>query len=154
MCSQGLGADYTLAWPQAEIAVMGAEAASDIIYSRDIKAAENPEEFKKEKIEEYRELLYNPYVAASMGYINAVVEPSQTRAKVIAALEALSGIALRYGLTVERLRALNGLSEDAFIHPGDRIIIRPGDSTSTPPPPTPTATPQPRPARSATRPGP
>jgi acetyl-CoA carboxylase carboxyltransferase component len=89
MCSQGLGADYTLAWPQAEIAVMGAEAASDIIYSRDIKAAENPEEFKKEKIEEYRELLYNPYVAARMGYINAVIQPGETRPKIIAALEAL-----------------------------------------------------------------
>ncbi|MCJ7605374.1 MAG: methylmalonyl-CoA carboxyltransferase [Dehalococcoidales bacterium] len=89
MCSQGLGADYTMAWPQAEIAVMGAEAAADIIFSRDIKAADDPEAMKQEKIEEYRELLYNPYVAASMGYINAVVEPSQTRARVITALEAL-----------------------------------------------------------------
>jgi acetyl-CoA carboxylase carboxyltransferase component len=89
MCSQGLGADYTLAWPQAEIAVMGAEAATDIIFSRDIKAAEDPAAMRQEKIEEYRELLYNPYVAARMGYINTVVQPSETRAKVIAALEAL-----------------------------------------------------------------
>jgi acetyl-CoA carboxylase carboxyltransferase component len=89
MCSQGLGADYTLAWPQAEIAVMGAEAATDIIFSKDIKAAEDPAGVKEQKIGEYRELLYNPYVAARMGYINAVVQPSETRPKIIAALEAL-----------------------------------------------------------------
>ncbi len=89
MCSQGLGADYTLAWPQAEIAVMGAEAAADIIFSKDIKAAEDPTALKQEKIAEYRELLYNPYVAARMGYINAVIQPRETRPKIIAALEAL-----------------------------------------------------------------
>jgi acetyl-CoA carboxylase carboxyltransferase component len=89
MCSQGLGADYTLAWPQAEIAVMGAEAATDIIFSRDIKAAEDPAAMREQKINVYRELLYNPYVAAKMGYINAVIRPSETRAKINAALEAL-----------------------------------------------------------------
>ena len=89
MCSQGLGADYTLAWPQAEIAVMGAEAASDIIFSKEIKAAEDPATLKQSKIEEYRDLLYNPYVAAGMGYINAVIKPGETRPKIIAALEAL-----------------------------------------------------------------
>jgi len=89
MCSQGLGADYTLAWPGAEIAVMGAEAATDIIFSKDIKAAEDPAALKQQKIEEYRELLYNPYVAARMGYINAVINPRETRSKIIAALEAL-----------------------------------------------------------------
>jgi acetyl-CoA carboxylase carboxyltransferase component len=89
MCSQGLGADYTLAWPGAEIAVMGAEAAADIIFSKDIKAAADPEALKQEKIAEYRELLYNPYAAAKMGYINAVILPQDTRPKIIAALEAL-----------------------------------------------------------------
>ncbi len=89
MCSQGLGADYTMAWPQAEIAVMGAEAAADIIFSRDIKGAEDPAAMKEQKVNEYQELLYNPYVAASMGYINAVVAPSRTRAHIITALEAL-----------------------------------------------------------------
>jgi len=89
MCSQGLGADYTLAWPRAEIAVMGAEAATDIIFNKDIKAAEDPATLRQEKIEEYRELLYNPYVAAKMGYINAVIQPGETRSKIIAALEAL-----------------------------------------------------------------
>ncbi len=89
MCSQGLGADYTLAWPQAEIAVMGAEAAVAIIFKGEIDKAEDKEAKEQEKIKEYRELLYNPYVAAKMGYINAVIQPSETRAKVIAALEAL-----------------------------------------------------------------
>jgi methylmalonyl-CoA decarboxylase subunit alpha len=89
MCSQGLGADYTLAWPQAEIAVMGAEAATAIIHKAEIDKAQDPKAKEQEKIAEYRELLYNPYVAAKMGYINAVIRPSETRAKIIAALEAL-----------------------------------------------------------------
>jgi acetyl-CoA carboxylase carboxyltransferase component len=89
MCSQGLGADYTMAWPMAEIAVMGAEGAADIIFSKEIQAAADPAAMKEKKINEYRELLYNPYVAAKMGYINAVVQPSETRVKIIAALEAL-----------------------------------------------------------------
>ncbi len=89
MCSQGLGADYTLAWPQAEIAVMGAEAATPIIFKGEIDKAEDKAAKEQELVKEYRELLYNPYVAAKMGYINAVIQPSETRAKVIAALEAL-----------------------------------------------------------------
>jgi acetyl-CoA carboxylase carboxyltransferase component len=89
MCCQGLGADYTLAWPQAEIAVMGAEAAAAIIHRAEIDKAADPKAKEQEKIEEYRELLYNPYVAAKMGYINAVIQPSETRAKIIASLEAL-----------------------------------------------------------------
>jgi acetyl-CoA carboxylase carboxyltransferase component len=90
MCCQGLGADYTLAWPQAEIAVMGAEAAAEIIHRAEIDKAADKEAKTQEKIKEYRELLYNPYVAAKMGYINAVIQPSETRAKIIAALEALA----------------------------------------------------------------
>ncbi len=89
MCCQGLGADITLAWPQAEIAVMGAEAATAIIFKGEIDKASDPKAKEQEKIAEYRELLYNPYVAAKMGYINAVIPPAETRAKVIAALEAL-----------------------------------------------------------------
>ncbi len=89
MCSQSLGADYTLAWPQAEIAVMGAEGASAIIHRQEIQSAADPAAKEKEKIEEYRELLYNPYVAAKQGYINAVIRPSDTRPRIIAALEAL-----------------------------------------------------------------
>jgi acetyl-CoA carboxylase carboxyltransferase component len=89
MCSQSLGADYTLAWPKAEIAVMGAEGAAAIIHRQEIQSAVDPKAKEQEKIAEYRELLYNPYVAARMGYINAVIAPRDTRPKVIAALEAL-----------------------------------------------------------------
>jgi len=89
MCSQSLGADYTLAWPQAEIAVMGAEGAAAIIHRQEIQTADDPEAKEKEKIEKYRNLLYNPYVAASQGYINAVIRPRDTRPKIIAALDAL-----------------------------------------------------------------
>jgi acetyl-CoA carboxylase carboxyltransferase component len=89
MCSQSLGADYTLAWPKAEIAVMGAEAATAIIHRSEIQAADDPKAKEQEKIAEYRELLYNPYVAARMGYINAVIPPRDTRPRIIAALEAL-----------------------------------------------------------------
>ena len=89
MCSQSLGADYTLAWPQAEIAVMGAEGATAVIYRHEIQTADDPKAKEEEKIEEYRKLLYNPYVAASQGYINAVIKPRDTRPTIIAALEAL-----------------------------------------------------------------
>jgi acetyl-CoA carboxylase carboxyltransferase component len=89
MCSQSLGADYVLAWPTAEIAVMGAEAATAIIHRAEIQAADDPAAKEQEKIAEYRELLYNPYVAARMGYVNAVIPPRDTRPRVIAALEAL-----------------------------------------------------------------
>jgi acetyl-CoA carboxylase carboxyltransferase component len=68
---------------------MGAEGAAAIIHRQEIKAAADPEAKEKEKIEEYRQLFYNPYVAASMGYINAVIRPRDTRPTVIAALEAL-----------------------------------------------------------------
>ncbi len=89
MCSQSLGADYTLAWPQAEIAVMGAEGAAAIIHRQEIKNADDPRAKEAEKIEEYRKLFYNPYVAASQGYINAVIRPRDTRPTIIAAFEAL-----------------------------------------------------------------
>jgi len=89
MCSQSLGADYTLAWPAAEIAVMGAEGATAIIHRQEIQTADDPKAKEKEKIEEYRKLFYNPYVAASQGYINAIIRPSDTRPTIIAALEAL-----------------------------------------------------------------
>jgi acetyl-CoA carboxylase carboxyltransferase component len=89
MCGQSLGADYTLAWPKAEIAVMGAEGAVAIIHHQEIKNAADPAAKEKEKIEEYRQYFYNPYIAASMGYINAVIRPRDTRPEIIAAFEAL-----------------------------------------------------------------
>ena len=89
MCSQSLGADVTLAWPTAEIAVMGAEGAASIIHRTEIKAAADSEAKEREKIEEYRELFYNPYVAAKRGFVNSVIPPAETRPRIFAALEAL-----------------------------------------------------------------
>jgi len=89
MCSRDLGADVVYAWPTAEIAVMGASGAANIIYRKEIKAAENPEEKRKEKIAEYEELFANPYRAAERGYIDAVIQPRVTRPKLVAALELL-----------------------------------------------------------------
>ena len=89
MCSSHLGADMVFAWPSAEIAVMGAQGAVNIIYKRDIGDADNPGEKSKEKINEYENLLYNPYIAAKRGYIDAVIKPQETRKKLINALELM-----------------------------------------------------------------
>ncbi len=89
MSSRHLGADMVFAWPSAEIAVMGAEGAINILYRREINAAADPQAMRKEKIEEYESLLYNPYIAASRGYIDAVILPRETRARLIEALALL-----------------------------------------------------------------
>ena len=83
MCSRHLGADVVLAWPQAEIAVMGPEGAAAIIFRKEI--AGSPEQ-RQEKIEEYREKFANPYQAAQRGYIDQVINPKDTRPSLIAAL--------------------------------------------------------------------
>jgi acetyl-CoA carboxylase carboxyltransferase component len=87
MCSHHLKADFVFAWPIAEIAVMGPEGAANIIFRNEIKAAENPEEVRKQKIKEYKQKFANPYVAAAYGYIDAVIEPVETRKILIHALE-------------------------------------------------------------------
>ncbi|MBN1411891.1 MAG: methylmalonyl-CoA carboxyltransferase [Spirochaetales bacterium] len=90
MSSSHLGADMVFAWPTAEIAVMGAQGAVAIIYKNEITSAENKAEKRQQKIEEYENLLYNPYIAASRGYIDAVIRPSETRARLIDALDIMS----------------------------------------------------------------
>jgi acetyl-CoA carboxylase carboxyltransferase component len=89
MCSRDLGADMALAWPTAEIAVMGADGAANIIFRKEIQESPDPKAKRAEKIEEYRNLLYNPYIAASRGYIDGVILPSETRPRLINALEML-----------------------------------------------------------------
>lgn len=89
MCSRSLGADLAIAWPTAEIAVMGPEPAANIIYRRELEAAPDPAAARREKVAEYRERFANPYVAAARGYVDAVVEPAQTRAALIRMLSAL-----------------------------------------------------------------
>jgi acetyl-CoA carboxylase carboxyltransferase component len=89
MCSKDLGADMAFAWPTAEIAVMGAEGATNIIHRKEIKNAPDPAAKRKEKIDEYKNLFSNPYCAAQRGYVDAVIEPSQTRLCLIEALEIM-----------------------------------------------------------------
>ncbi len=89
MSSKYLGTDITYAWPSAEIAVMGAEGAANILYGRQIKAAEDPEAERARLTEEYQETYLNPYVAAKAGYIDEVIEPAETRQRLIEALAAL-----------------------------------------------------------------
>jgi acetyl-CoA carboxylase carboxyltransferase component len=89
MCSKDLGADMAFAWPTAEIAVMGAAGAANIIHRKEIKAADDPKAKREEKIQEYNELFSNPYCAANRGYIDAVLVPSETRPRLIEALEIM-----------------------------------------------------------------
>ncbi len=88
-CKQ-LRGDMNYAWPSAEIAVMGAEGAVGVLYAKEAKNHENPAAFKKEKEEEYSELFANPYQAAKYGYIDDVIEPRNTRFRVIKALNMLA----------------------------------------------------------------
>ncbi len=89
MNSKHIGADMNYAWPTAEIAVMGAKGAAEIIFKNEIKSAENPEEKWKEKEAEYSELFANPYNAASRGYVDEVIKPNETRRKLIRAFKML-----------------------------------------------------------------
>ena len=89
MSSKHLGADMAFAWPTAEIAVMGAEGASNIIHRREINAADDPDAKRREKVKEYEDLFSNPYCAANRGYVDAVIVPSETRPRLIEALEIM-----------------------------------------------------------------
>ena len=89
MCSKHIRADYNVAWPTAELAVMGADGAVQIIHRRRIEAAGNPDEERQRLVDEYTERFANPYQAAAMGYIDDVIEPSDTRRRLIKALGML-----------------------------------------------------------------
>jgi len=90
MSSKHIRGDINLAWPSAEIAVMGPEGAVNIIFRKELAAAKNPDKKREILVKEYREKFANPYIAASRGYIDDVIEPSTTRARLINALEMLS----------------------------------------------------------------
>jgi acetyl-CoA carboxylase carboxyltransferase component len=89
MSSKHIRGDINLAWPSAEIAVMGPEGAINILYRRELAQADDPDALRVQLVQEYREAFANPYVAASWGYIDDVIEPSQTRPVLINALEML-----------------------------------------------------------------
>jgi acetyl-CoA carboxylase carboxyltransferase component len=89
MDSRSVGADLSLAWPINEIAVMGAEGAANVIFRREINAAEDPEEMRQLKIKEYRTELMHPYYAAERGLVDDVIDPGETRSVLIRSLEML-----------------------------------------------------------------
>jgi len=90
MCNKELGADMVMAWPSAEIAVMGPEGAANIVFKNDIKAADDPAATRQSKIDEYKEQFANPYRAAEMGYVDDVIDPQTARQRVIGAFDMLA----------------------------------------------------------------
>ena len=89
MDSKGIGSDLSFAWPSAELAVMGPEGATDIVYRREIQAAADPDARRAELIEDYKERFANPWIAAERGYVDDVIDPADTRRKIIAGFEML-----------------------------------------------------------------
>ena len=89
MNSKHIGADMNYAWPTAEIAVMGAKGAAEIIFRKEITESQDPEAKLKEKEKEYTDMFANPYKAAERGYVDEVIRPSATREKLIRAFKML-----------------------------------------------------------------
>jgi acetyl-CoA carboxylase carboxyltransferase component len=89
MSSKHIGADFNYAWPTGEIAVMGAQAAVNIIFKREISGAENPAVKTEQLVEDYKDRFANPYVAAERGYLDDVIEPQDTRPILIRSLRLL-----------------------------------------------------------------
>jgi propionyl-CoA carboxylase beta chain len=89
MSSKYLGTDVNYAWPSAEIAVLGAEGAVNILFKEEIDSSPDPAAVRGKLAEDYRQKFNNPYHAASAGYVDDVIEPRETRAKIIASLAAL-----------------------------------------------------------------
>jgi len=90
MCNKELGADLVLAWPSAQIAVMGAEGAANIVFKNDIKEAADPIAKRQEKVAEYEEKFNNPYRAAEMGYVDDIIEPETARQRIISGFDMLA----------------------------------------------------------------
>ena len=91
MCSSHIRADVNLSWPTGEIAVMGPQGAINIIFRRELAEADDPETKRQELIEDYKRRFASPYVAASRGFIDDVIEPKDTRKRLIATLRTLRG---------------------------------------------------------------
>jgi acetyl-CoA carboxylase carboxyltransferase component len=90
MSSKHIRGDYNVAWPQAELAVMGADGAVNIVYKRELEAAKDPAKARAKLVDEYNEKFANPYVAAGLGYLDDVIEPQETRPRLIRALRMLA----------------------------------------------------------------
>jgi propionyl-CoA carboxylase beta chain len=89
MSSKHIRGDYNIAWPTAQLAVMGAEGAVQIIHKKRIEAAGNPDQERKRLIDDFTDTFANPYKAAALGYIDDVIQPNETRAKLCRALGML-----------------------------------------------------------------
>jgi methylmalonyl-CoA carboxyltransferase large subunit len=90
MCSKELGADCTLAWPSAEIAVMGAEAAVEVLFRRELGAAGDNGSKRRELVQQFSDTFATPYVAAGLRLVDDIIEPAETRAHVAEALESMA----------------------------------------------------------------
>ncbi|MDP7295625.1 MAG: acyl-CoA carboxylase subunit beta, partial [Vicinamibacterales bacterium] len=90
MASKHIRTDLNYAWPTAEIAVMGPEGAVNVLYKRDLEAADDPDALRTEKVDEFREKFANPYIAAARGYVDAVIQPRQTRRMLVEAFAGLT----------------------------------------------------------------
>lgn len=90
MCNKELGADIVMAWPSAQIAVMGAEGAANIVFKNEINQAADPAEKRKEMVAEYEEKFNNPYRAAEMGYVDDVIDPATSRQRIASAFDMLA----------------------------------------------------------------
>ena len=90
MGSRSVRADLVYAWPIAEIAVMGPEGAANVIYRKEIAKADDPEQLRQDKIDDYKDNFANPYIAAKRGMVNDVIKMEETRAKLINGLEMMS----------------------------------------------------------------
>lgn len=90
LCSREVGADLMFAWPTAQLAVMGAEGAANIVFKKEIDSAKDPEAKRKEKIEEYKNKFFNPYNYAENGFVDDVIEPSSTRQRLISSFDMLA----------------------------------------------------------------
>jgi len=91
MNSKHIRADWNVAWPGAELAVMGSEGAVNVLFRQQIAASEDPDATRRKLVDEYDETYANPYIAAGLGYLDDVIEPATTRARLIAALRNLAG---------------------------------------------------------------
>jgi propionyl-CoA carboxylase beta chain len=91
MSSKHIRGDFNVAWPTAEIAVMGPKGAVEILFRKDINESDNPAKATDDKIQEYRDKFAHPYIAAGRGYLDDIIDPRDTRPRLIEALSTLEG---------------------------------------------------------------
>ena len=91
MLDKAIGADFVFAWPTAQVTIVGAETAASVIFAREIREADKPGEVQAQRIQEFSEMYENPYRAAERGYVDDVIDPSDTRKVINRALDVLEG---------------------------------------------------------------